>query len=294
MSRPEQTRPRPGLPPVGDDVLQLIDLALAEDRGAGDWTSRWIVPPRTRIRARITAGQDGIIAGLTPALAVFMRVDGRIETNLLSRDGEHVAAGDAVCEVRGPGRAILTAERVALNFLGRLSGVATLTRRFVDAIDGTGVRILDTRKTTPGWRTLEKAAVLAGGGTNHRRGLYDAVMIKDNHIAVAGGIGPAIARVQEQNTRRLHVTVEVGTLDDLAIALDARVDRVLLDNMDTDTMREAVRRIRRHPHPPEIEASGNMSLDRVREVAECGVDFISVGALTHSAKSLDVSMEVIR
>jgi len=181
-----------------------------------------------------------------------------------------------------------------LRFLQHLSGIATLTRRFADAIAGTGARILDTRKTTPGWRGLEKAAVKAGGGGNHRRGLFDAVLIKDNHIAVAGSLAQAIARVQEQNTRGLPVIAEVSDLEQLDIALKAGVDRILLDNMDLETIRESVRRTRRRKTAPPLEASGNMTLDRVRAVAEAGVDFISVGALTHSAPALDVKLDVLR
>jgi nicotinate-nucleotide pyrophosphorylase (carboxylating) len=286
--------PRSVLATVEDEVLHLIDLAIEEDRGAGDWTSRWIVPARTRIRARVIARAAGIVAGLTPSMAVFMRLDGRCESNRLAEEGQAVAPGDVMYEIRGPGRAVLTGERTALNFLQRLSGIATLTRTFVDAIEGTHTRILDTRKTTPGWRRLEKAAVAAGGGVNHRQGLWDAVLIKDNHIAIAGGIEEAIARVRDHNTRGIPVIVEAGTLGELDIALAARVDRILLDNMDLDTLREAVKRTHAHDPPPPLEASGNMTLDRVRAVAETGVDFISVGALTHSAPSLDVSLEVFR
>lgn len=288
------TTDRSVLATVEDDVLRLIDLALEEDRGPGDWTSRWIVPARTRTLARIVARAEGMVAGLTPALAVFMRLDGRIETNRLVDDGSRVRSGDVLLELSGPARAILTGERVALNFLQRLSGVATLTSRFVAAVAGTGTHILDTRKTTPGWRSLEKDAVRAGGGTNHRRGLFDAILIKDNHIAIAGGIIDAVRRVRDHNSRGLHVTVEVATLDDVDTALGLRVDRLLCDNMDLETLREAVRRVRRHDPAPEIEASGNMTLDRVRAVAETGVDFISAGALTHSAAALDVSLEITR
>ena len=281
-------------PTLDDEVLHLIDLALTEDRGPGDWTSRWIVPPRLRIHARIVTRAKGIIGGLTPALAVFGRVDGRIETNCLAQDGERVSRGQLICELRGPGRNVLTAERVALNFLQRLSGIATLTRKFVDAVAGTDARILDTRKTTPGWRILEKAAVRAGGGTNHRQGLYDAILIKDNHLAIAGGVKDALLRVREHNARGLPVIVEIASLEDLDAALNFGVDRVLLDNLDLETTREAVRRVRRRARNTEVEASGNMTLERVRAVAETGVDFISVGALTHSAPALDVSMEVLR
>lgn len=287
-------RSRSMLSTVEDDVLQLIDIALAEDVGPGDVTTRWTVHARSRLRARVLSKSAGIVAGLTPSLAVFVRLDGRIETNRLVEDGQPVAPGDVLYELKGPARAILTGERVALNFLQRLSGVATLTRAFVDAVAGTGTRILDTRKTTPGWRTLEKAAVRAGGGVNHRRGLFDAVLIKENHIAVAGGIAEAIERVGEHDTRNLGVTVEVCTQNELKAALQGGVDRILLDNMSTDEIRKAVRTVRRANGKVEVEASGNMTLDRVREVAETGVDCISVGSLTHSAAALDVSLEVIK
>ncbi len=279
---------------VEDEVLALIDVAIAEDRGAGDWTSRWTIPARTRVRAHIVAKSTGVVAGLTPAMAVFLRLDPRVEADLQVHDGALVEAGSIVCTLRGPGRAILTGERVALNFLQRLSGIATFTRQFVDAVAGTRARILDTRKTTPGWRMLEKAAVRAGGAENHRAGLYDAVLIKENHIAIAGGIAQAAARVHEANTRRLPVIVEVRTLEELEEALAAGVQRVLLDNMDIDIIRQAVRRVRREKPAPAIEASGNMTLDRVRTVARAGVDFISVGALTHSAPALDLSLRVVR
>jgi nicotinate-nucleotide pyrophosphorylase (carboxylating) len=199
-----------------------------------------------------------------------------------------------VARVSGPGRAILTGERVALNFLQKLSGVATLTRRFADAVDGTQARIVDTRKTTPGWRALEKAAVRAGGGENHRTGLYDMILIKENHAAIAGGLAEAIARVRDQNTRGLPVTVEVHSGEDLDAALDAGVERILLDNLDTATIRDMTRRAKRLREPPLVEASGNMTLERVREVAATGVDFISIGALTHSAPALDLSLLIQR
>jgi nicotinate-nucleotide pyrophosphorylase (carboxylating) len=280
--------------PIDDAALHLIDLALEEDRGAGDWTSRWTVTARTRVHAAIVARADGVIAGVAIAAAAFLRLDPRVELHAVAADGQVVQAGDLVATVSGPGRAILTGERVALNFLQRLSGIATLTRRFVDAVDGTGTRILDTRKTTPGWRSLEKAAVRAGGGTNHRAGLFDMVLIKENHAAVAGGLAEALTRVRDQNSRGLPVTVEVHSVDQLDPAIAAGVDRILLDNMDTDTMAAIVARVRKLRKPPEIEASGNMTLERVRAVAETGVDFISVGAITHSAPVLDMSLRIDR
>jgi nicotinate-nucleotide pyrophosphorylase (carboxylating) len=280
--------------PVDDVALELIDLALDEDRGPGDWTTRWTVPARTRVHAGIYAKADGVIAGVALAAAVFLRLDARADIEVIAGDGARVAIGEPVMRIRGPGRAVLTGERVALNFLQRLSGVATLTRRFVDAVDGTGARILDTRKTTPGWRALEKAAVRAGGGENHRAGLYDMVLIKENHADIAGGVGEALRRVREQNTRRLSVTVEIHTAEDLEAALEAGVDRLLLDNFDTETIRAMVARVHRQQPRPAIEASGNMSLERVREVALTGVDFISVGAITHSAPAFDLSLRIER
>ena len=275
---------------LDDAALKLIDLALAEDRGAGDWTTRWTVPARTRGQARIIAKQEGVVAGLALASACFLRLDPRVDFEAAISDGDRVERGALVANINGPARALLTGERSALNFLQRLSGVATATRAFVDAVAGTRTRILDTRKTTPAWRTLEKAAVRAGGGENHRFGLYDMIMIKENHAAIAGGLTEAIRRVQDGNTKGLRIEVEIHELADLRIAIEARVDRVLLDNMDLEQMRDAVRIVRKAASGIEIEASGNMTLDRVRAVAETGVDFISVGAITHSAPALDLSL----
>lgn len=275
---------------VSDDELRLIDMALDEDKGTGDWTTRWVVPARTRAHARIVAKGEGVIAGLGVATAVFLRLDPRVEINSTLSDGSAVAEGDLVCTIRGPARTILTGERTALNFLQRLSGIATLTRRFVDAVAGTDARILDTRKTTPGWRSLEKAAVKAGGGENHRYGLYDMVLIKENHIAIAGGVTEAIKRVRDANSKGLRVEVETRNKEELRAALDAGCDWVLLDNMDVQAIREAVRLVRQRAPQVRTEASGNMTLERVRAVAETGVDFISVGALTHSVSALDLSL----
>jgi nicotinate-nucleotide pyrophosphorylase (carboxylating) len=278
--------------PVDDETLHLIDLALAEDRGSGDWTTLWTVPALTPAHAQITAKENGVIAGLALASAVFLRLDPKVEFQATVVDGDSVQTGQRVATVEGPARALLTGERVALNFLQRLSGIASTTRRYVDAISGTNARILDTRKTTPAWRVLEKAAVRAGGGRNHRAGLFDMVLIKENHARIAGGVGPAIRRVQEANSRNLPIEVEIHDLAELQAAIDAGVDRVLLDNMDTEQIRRAVHIVRERTHGIEIEASGNMTLDRVRSVAEAGVDFISVGALTHSARALDLSMVI--
>lgn len=282
----------PAVHAVDDAALQLVDLALAEDRGPGDWTTRWIVPARTRVDAAITAKADGIIAGIALAVTVFLRLDPRVDFEFPVEDGAGVRPGDTVLRIRGPGRAVLTGERVALNFLQRLSGVATLTRRYVDAVAGTGTRILDTRKTTPGWRTIEKAAVRAGGGENHRAGLYDMVLIKENHQALAGGITEAVRRVRDHNAKGLPVVIEVHSMDDLDAALAAGADRLLLDNMDGPMVAAIVKRVGRMRDRPQLEASGNMTIERAREVAAAGVDFISVGALTHSAPALDLSLRM--
>ena len=275
---------------INDDELRLIDMALDEDRGAGDWTTRWVVPARTRATARIIAKADGVVAGMSVASAVFLRIDPRVEISSTLADGSAVKEGDVVFTIRGPARTILTGERTALNFLQRLSGIATATRQYVDAIAGTDARILDTRKTTPGWRSLEKAAVKAGGGVNHRIGLYDMVLIKENHIAIAGGVSEAVKRVRDANNRGLRVEVEASNKDELRAALDAGCDMVLLDNMDVQGIRECVRLVKQRAPQVQTEASGNMTLDRVRAVAETGVDYISVGALTHSVVALDLSL----
>lgn len=275
---------------VSEEELALIDMALDEDRGSGDWTTRWVVPARTRAQARIVAKADGVLSGLAVASAVFLRLDPRVEFGSTMNDGSAIREGDVVCTIRGPARTILTGERTALNFLQRLSGIATMTRKFVEAVEGTGTTILDTRKTTPGLRSLEKAAVKAGGGQNHRVGLYDMVLIKENHIAVAGGVAEAVKRVKDANTRGLRVEVEVRSKDELRAALDAGCDIVLLDNMDVQQIRECVRVVKQRSPEVKTEASGNMSLDRVRTIAETGVDFISVGALTHSVTALDLSL----
>jgi nicotinate-nucleotide pyrophosphorylase (carboxylating) len=239
------------------------------------------------------AKADLVVSGIEAAGAVFTAVDPALQMGVVRGEGIRAAAGDVVLEVTGPAGRILTAERVALNFLGRLSGIATLTREFVEAVRGTGARIIDTRKTTPGWRHLEKAAVRAGGAGNHRMGLYDMVMIKDNHIAAAGGITEAVKRVRAHNDDHLPIEVEVRTMAELDEALELYVDRILLDNMDLGGLRAAVQRVHRlGAERPELEASGNVTLQSVRSVAETGVDLISVGALTHSAPVADLSLRM--
>lgn len=274
-------------------VGALIRMALAEDVGAGDWTTLWTVGAEARGAAQVVAKQPVVVAGMEVAGRVFQAVDPGLEIIARRSDGMSARDGQTLLEVRGSLRSILTAERAALNFLGRLSGIATLTRAFVDAVGGTRARIVDTRKTTPGWRFLEKEAVRAGGGMNHRMGLYDMILVKDNHIAACGGIQAALEAVEARNERGLPVEVEVTSLRQLSEALKAPPDRILLDNMSVRDMTEAVHRISSlGPHRPEVEASGNVSLETVRAIAQTGVDLISVGALTHSAPAADLSLQV--
>jgi nicotinate-nucleotide pyrophosphorylase (carboxylating) len=266
-------------------MLELIDTALAEDVGGGDATTELLVPAGAVGRATLTQKAPGVVAGLRVAEAVFHRVDPALRWHAHADEGEW-REGGLVAEVAGPSRSILTAERVALNFLQRLSGVATLTARYVREVAGTRARILDTRKTTPGLRVLEKQAVLAGGGHNHRSGLYDAILVKENHSAMAGGVGEATRRALA-GAGGLAVEVECRTIAELRDALAAGAPRVLLDNMTNDELRAAVEVTAGRA---ELEASGGVSLETVRGIAETGVDFISVGALTHSAPALDVSL----
>lgn len=278
-----------------DEILDtVIRLALAEDVGSGDWTTLWTVDPAGRGSAVVVAKAPLVVAGSDVATRAFRAVDPALEVVTERADGVGVVPGDVILRVEGALRSILTAERTALNFLGRLSGIATLTRRFVEAVDGTRTRIVDTRKTTPGWRALEKDAVRAGGGMNHRMGLYDMVLIKENHIAAAGGAEEALALVDRHNRLGLPVEVEVTSLRELDQVLRRAPDRILLDNMSNRDMREAVRRVGLlGKSRPEIEASGNVTLETVRAVAEIGVDMISVGALTHSAPAADLSLQVL-
>jgi nicotinate-nucleotide pyrophosphorylase (carboxylating) len=269
-------------------VRDLIERALREDVGSGDLTTAAVVPAEARALARVEQRAPGVLAGLEVAGAVFAQVDEELAWRPLAAEGEWREPG-TVAEVEGAAASILTAERVALNFLGRLSGVATLTARYVAAVEGTSVRILDTRKTTPGMRALEKQAVALGGGLNHRAGLYDAVLVKENHIAAAGGVGEAARRALAGAPAGTPLEVECATLGEVEEALEAGVQRLLLDNMGTEELRHAVALVAGRA---ELEASGGVTLENVREVAETGVDFISVGALTHSAPALDVSLEL--
>lgn len=278
---------------AGRDLAALVAWALDEDVGDGDRTTLWTVPPGTRARARIVARESLVVAGADAVLEVLRQAAPTATIRRLLNDGTRSRPGDEVAVVEGPARALLTAERTALNFMGRLSGIATLTAAFVERARDTGARIVDTRKTTPGWRALEKGAVRAGGGENHRMGLYDMVLIKENHIRAAGGIQAALAGVEAENQEGLPVEIEVERPGELSEVAGFAVDRILLDNFELDELREAVATVRGWPEPrPLLEASGNMTLERVRVVAETGVDLISVGALTHSAPVADLSMLV--
>ncbi len=271
----------------------IVREALAEDVGGGDVTSRATVPEGTRARARIVQKEPGVVFGLSAVAETMRQCEVGDVDNLVVEGQWREEVPAEIAMASGSARALLTAERTALNFLGHLSGIATLTARFVEALAGTGVRILDTRKTTPGLRGLEKAAVAAGGGTNHRMGLHDAVLIKENHIALAGGLAKAVHACRSAHPE-LPIEVECRNLDEVAYALGTGADRLLLDNMSPGELREAVglRDAERGADGPRLEASGGVTLDNARGIAETGVDFISVGALTHSAPTLDFSMLV--
>lgn len=274
-----------------DNLDELIKMALREDIGDGDHSTLACIPPTARGTAKMVAKQDGILCGAEVGERVFKIVDNNLNVTLLKHDGDAIFKGEIVMTIEGPSGSILTAERTALNFMQRLSGIATETRRMVSMLKGLNTQLLDTRKTTPNMRLLEKYAVKCGGGTNHRIGLYDMVMLKDNHIDFAGGIEAAIDRTNDYlkaKGKDLRIEIEVRNLDELQRVLDhGGVHRIMLDNFDTTTLREAVRCI---DHRYETEASGGITEKTLREYAETGVDFISVGALTHHIKSLDLSL----
>jgi nicotinate-nucleotide pyrophosphorylase (carboxylating) len=279
----------PAAESLSPEILACIRRALAEDIGAGDATTNAIVPREAKMKGQIIAKQAGVIAGLDVAAAVYhMLGEGRYESirfECCVAEGAQVENRQALAKVSGGARALLTGERTALNFLGRMSGIATLTRQFVDAVAGTKAVILDTRKTAPGLRALDKLAVRRGGGQNHRVGLYDMILIKDNHIDFAGSLEAAVERARAVGGG-LEIEVETRTLEDVQRALAMDVERILLDNMSPEMMRQAVELTAGRA---KLEASGNVSLANVRPIAETGVDFISIGALTHSAKAFDVS-----
>ena len=274
------------LPP---EISRSIIRALEEDIGPGDVTTDTIVPADASLRGRIIAKQDGVVAGLGIARQVMLALSQQINFVAEVEDGSKVTRGIVLANLEGSARALLTGERTALNFLGRMSGIATLTRKFVDAVSGTKAVILDTRKTAPGLRITDKLAVRLGGGQNHRTGLFDMILIKDNHIDFAGSITAAVQRVRAAGTT-LEIEVETRSLDNVREALALGVERILLDNMSIATMREAVAICNGRA---KLEASGNVTLDTVLEVAGTGVDYISVGALTHSPQVFDVSLEFV-
>ena len=270
-------------------IEPIIEAGLTEDINTGDITTNLLIAAGTQTTAVMIAKADGVIAGLPVAKLVFQKLDPKVEFTTSVSDGDTVKSGDLICTIKGAYRALLTGERLALNFLQRMSGIATETAKYVDAIKDTSTQILDTRKTAPGLRLLDKYAVKAGGGTNHRIGLYDMVMIKDNHISVAGGITNAVNAIRPYITAEIKIEVETTSIEEVKEALEAGADIIMLDNMDNVTMAQAVKLI---DGRAKVEASGNMNLDRVREVAATGVDFISIGALTHSVNALDISQKI--
>jgi nicotinate-nucleotide pyrophosphorylase (carboxylating) len=291
---------------VHESFLPLVKFALSEDVGTGDVTTLNAVPSNVGARAAIVAKQPGVVSGIDIAAMTFREVDASLKFKSTVRDGSEVPAGAAIATVSGSAASVMTAERTALNFLMRLSGVATLTRQYVNAIAGTGAVILDTRKTTPGLRILEKYAVLCGGGQNHRLALWDMYLVKDNHIRAARGLTNAIDRIQ-RTRRDLLLEVEVESLDQLHEALRPEVDRILIDNQPPAVVQRCVEEVDRwfaanppdHPRVrdgarrwPEVEVSGGLNLTSIRAYAETGVDYLSVGALTHSAPALDLSLEI--
>lgn len=269
-------------------LVALIDRALEEDIGTGDVTTNSIVGNQQTARAIWVAKQTGVVAGLDVAEAVFRRLDSEITWNPICKDGDKVKIGQILVEFEGNGRAILSGERVALNFAQRMSGIATKTAGMAEILGGTSTRTLDTRKTVPGLRLLDKFAVSIGGGLNHRIGLYDMALVKENHIRLAGGIQKAVDKIRSKYPE-VRIEVETTNLDEVEEALNSGADRIMLDNMDNETMHKAVVQIAGRA---ETEASGNMSADRLREVAKTGVDFISVGALTHSVEAFDISQQI--
>lgn len=268
---------------------KLIEIALADDVGDGDITTNNIVPAEIRRKARMVAKTDGVVAGLPVAKMVFRKLDPDLIWNELVLEGDRVKSGDVLVEFEGSYRALLTGERTALNFLQRLSGIATMSAKYADEVKDFQTVILDTRKTLPGFNKLDKYAVKTGGASNHRHGLHDMAMIKDNHIEVAGGITAAVNAVRSNIDHGIKIEVETTTLEQVQEAIDSKVDIIMLDNMNIETMRKAVILIAGRT---KIEASGNITLERLREVAATGVDFISIGALTHSVSAMDISQRI--
>ncbi len=282
------------LPPLPQTVIDpIVRLALSEDFGvSGDLTANLLIPETANGQLLMRARENGVIAGLQAAALTYVLVDPEMTFTPKIQDGASVKAGDIIARIKGPSRSLLSAERVALNFLGRLSGVASLTRQYVDQVKGTNVRIAATRKTTPGLRALEKQAVLAGGGYAHRESLAAAIMVKDNHIALAGGVDAALSTLKARADHMTRISVEVDTLEQLKTVLTFEPDVILLDNMGPEKLREAVNLVSSSKHRrPILEASGGVNLETVRGLAETGIDVISVGALTHSAPNFDIGMD---
>ena len=272
------------------EVEKLIETALREDIGDGDITTSSIIRTPLKATAHLIAKERLILAGIDVFHQVYKKLDSDLELVKHFEDGDEVNQGSLIGEISGEVAVILKGERVALNFLQRLSGIATFTHKFAGKVKSCPVKILDTRKTTPGWRALEKYAVKMGGGENHRLGLFDAVLIKDNHISAAGGIGEAVRRVKERVPGGFKIEIETGNLQEVKEALDSGADTIMLDNMSVDMMKEAVSIINKKVL---VEASGNISLENIEKIAGTGVDFISIGALTHSAQAADISLKVI-
>ena len=272
--------------PPREAIASQVDTALAEDVGSGDLTAA-LLDEQLVSKAVVIAREDGILCGTAWFDEVFRQVDAETAIHWLRQDGDPISADSRLCEIRGSARSLLTAERAALNFLQTLSGTATVVKRYVEEVEGTGVRILDTRKTIPGLRLAQKYAVLCGGGANHRIGLYDAVLIKENHVSAAGGIASAVSRARQSVPHTQKIEVEVRDQAEVAEALDAGADILLLDNMSTEELRSAVEMINGRAI---TEASGGVNLETIREIAETGVQLISVGALTHSYHAVDISM----
>ncbi len=272
-----------------EEIKSVIDYSLKEDIGNGDITTNSLIPIDLQSKATMIAKSTGVIAGLAIAEYVFRTLSEDITWKTFVNDGDKVSKGDLILEISGSYRALLTGERVALNFLQRMSGIATMTANYVDTLKDYKTKILDTRKTVPGLRLIDKYAVMMGGGTNHRIGLYDMVLIKDNHIKIAGGITNAVAQIKKNLPSEIKIEVEATTIEEVKEALATGVDIIMLDNMSNNTMTESVKIINGRA---KVEASGNMTIERLREVAATGVDFISIGALTHSVSAFDISMNI--
>lgn len=276
-----------------EDAQILIRLALAEDVGSGDVTSKWTIPPTQQQTATLIAKEAGIIAGMAIPALVFAELGVQVNIQAFVQDGDRVSKGDTIMTMQGATQSLLVGERTLLNFMQQLSGVASITNSYAQALQGGKIKVLDTRKTLPGFRRLQKYAVLAGGGANHRMGLYDMVLVKDNHIKAAGGVLEALEQVKAHNVQNLRIEMEVENFDQLHALLNKGVDVIMLDNMDNATLAKAVQIVRDSGDAVALEASGNMTLERLKEIAHLDLDFISVGALTHSVKALDISMRIL-